>query len=472
MAIIKDRKGQAFLLIAIIFVVTMDGLDASIVNVALPSIASAFEIDTSTAGWVSMTYFMMMAGLLLVFSKLADRGIIKRILIAGLIIFSVFSVACGLSSSIEMLLISRVFQGVGAAIMGACAPLLCVRFLPENKLGVGLGIVTMGASIGYASGPALGGIITEYLSWHWIFFINIPIGIVGIVFLMKAIPKDEGYVRSYFDLPGAMLMLMAVLAGVFALERFTHIGLGNIQIVSATVICITSFVLFIIWERRCKTPILNPKIFRSWEFVFVFAAFLLINLTATGIWYLTPFYLSLGMGFDAAICGMYLFVPAAITLIISAPIGKWSDRTGRRWFSVISCVAMAITSGILFFINPGMGTFPLITALILMGIIWGFSGGPAASRIVEKIDDEEKGTGAALIAVAGYLGGAIGTASFAAFFSVMNGSGNTPFGELALSTFMEGFHGVMILGVVLAIIAVVLSAVVRDENNDQPIIRQ
>jgi Na+/proline symporter len=107
-----------------------------------------------------------------------------------------------------------------------------------------------------------------------------------------------------------------------------------------------------------------------------------------------------------------------------------------------------------------------------MGIIWGFSGGPAASRIVEKIDDEEKGTGAALIAVAGYLGGAIGTASFAAFFSVMNGSGNTPFGELALSTFMEGFHGVMILGVVLAIIAVVLSAVVRDENNDQPIIRQ
>jgi EmrB/QacA subfamily drug resistance transporter len=330
MAIIKDGKGQAFLLIAIIFVVTMDGLDASIVNVALPSIASALEIDTSTAGWVSMTYFMMMAGLLLAFGKLADRGIIKRVLIIGLIIFSVFSVACGLSSSIEMLLISRVFQGVGAAIMGACAPLLCVRFLPKNKLGVGLGVVTMGASIGYASGPALGGIITEYLSWHWIFFINIPIGIIGILFLMKAIPKDEGYVRSYFDLPGALLMLMAVLAGVFALERFTHIGLGSIQILSATVICVTSLVVFVIWERRCKTPILNPKIFRSWEFVFVFSAFLLINLTATGMWYLTPFYLSLGMGFDAAICGMYLFVPAAITLIISAPIGKWSDFTGRR----------------------------------------------------------------------------------------------------------------------------------------------
>ena len=462
MAIIRDRRGQAFLLIAIIFVVTMDGLDASIVNVALPSIASALEIDTSTAGWVSVTYFMMMASLLLAFGKLADRGIIKSILIAGLIIFSVFSVACGLSSSIEILLISRVFQGVGAAIMGACAPLLCVRFLPSNKLGVGLGIVTMGASIGYASGPALGGIITEYLSWHWIFFINIPIGIVGIVFLMKVIPRDEGYVRSYFDLPGALLMFIAVIAGVFALERFTHVGLGNIQIVSATIICLTSFVLFIIWERKCRTPILNLKIFRSWQFVFVLSAFLLINLAATGMWYLTPFYLSLGLGLDAATSGMYLLIPAAITLIISAPIGKWSDRTGRRWFSVVSGLAVAIAGGILFFIDPGMGTFVLVTALIIMGLIWGFSGGPAASRIVEMIDSDEKGTGAALIPAAGYLGGAIGTATFAAFFSVMNGSGNTPFPELALPTFMEGFHGVMILAVVLGILAVVLSAAVRD----------
>jgi EmrB/QacA subfamily drug resistance transporter len=462
--IIKDRKGQAFLLIAIIFVVTMDGLDASIVNVALPSIASALEIDTSTAGWVSVTYFMMMAGLLLTFGKLADRGIIKRILIAGLIIFSIFSVTCGLSSSIEMLLISRVFQGVGAAIMGACAPLLCVRFLPRNKLGVGLGIVTMGASIGYASGPALGGFLTEYLSWHWIFFINIPIGMVGIVLLMRAIPRDEGYVRSYFDLPGGLLMLIAVMAGVFALERFTHVGLGNIQIVSATVICMASFFLFINWERRCKTPILNPKIFRSWEFVFVLLAFLLINLAATGMWYLTPFYLSLGLGFNAATSGMYLFIPAAITLIISAPIGRWSDHTGRRWFSVISGLAVAIAGSVFFFIDPGMGIFPLVTALIVMGFVWGFSGGPAASRIVELIDDEEKGTGAALIPAAGYLGGAIGTATFAAFFSVMNGSGNTPFTELALPTFMEGFHGVMILGVVLGIIAVMLSAVVKDEK--------
>jgi hypothetical protein len=128
---------------------------------------------------------------------------------------------------------------------------------------------------------------------------------------------------------------------------------------------------------------------------------------------------------------------------------------------------MAITGGILFFIDPGMGTLPLITALSLMGIIWGFSGGPAASRIVEKIDDDkEKGTGAALVAFAAYLGGAIGTAFFAAFFSVMNGSGNTPFAELALPTFMEGFHGAMILGVALAIIAVVLSAAVMDENKN------
>lgn len=110
------------LLIVIVFLTTMDGMDASIVNIALPSIASSFLVDTSTASWVSLTYFMMMAGLLLVFGRLADRGIIKKVLMSGLALFTIFSLVCGLAITFEVLIIGRIFQGVGAAVMGACAP--------------------------------------------------------------------------------------------------------------------------------------------------------------------------------------------------------------------------------------------------------------------------------------------------------------------------------------------------------------
>lgn len=475
MTIIRDSKGQAFLLIAIVFVVFMDGLDASIVNIALPYITSSFMIDAGTAVWITMVYFMMMASLLLIFGRLADRGIIKKILIAGLIVFSVFSLSCGLSNTFETLLISRVFQGIGAAIMGACSPLLCVRFLPENKLGIGMGVIAAGASIGYASGPALGGILTEYLSWHWIFLINVPIGMAGIVFLMRAIPKDKGYVRSYFDLPGSILIVVSIITGIFALERSTHIGFGNVQIVAATMVCVISTISFIIWERHCEAPLLNLKIFSSRTFCPVFAAYFLINLVGTGKWYLVPFYLALIMGFDSATSGMYMFIQAAITVIISIPVGRWSDRVGRRWFSVGSCLAMAISCTILIFIDPSMGLFPLISVAILSGILWGFSG-PAAGRIVEHVQEGEEGTGAALIAVSGYLGATVGAAFFAALFSFINNSGNVPFTDLDPATFLYGFHGVMLIGLMLAIVAMFLSAVVKDKRSPEivvtPVLRQ
>jgi EmrB/QacA subfamily drug resistance transporter len=464
MTIIKEGRGQLMLMISIVIIVAMDGLDASIVNVALPSISSSFKVDTSTVAWVSVTYFMMLAGLLLIFSRLADRGIIKRTLVVGLLVFSFFSLTCGLSYTFEMLLISRIFQGIGAAAMGACAPLLCVRYLPSNKLGVGMSIVTVGGSIGYALGPALGGMLTQYLSWNWIFFVNIPIGIVGILFILRAVPKDQGYVRSYFDVPGAALMLTAVASGVFALERFPHVGLGSTQIISTAVICILSSTIFIMRERGCRNPLLNLELFRSRKFDSVFSAFLLINMTATGIAFLVPFYLILGMGFDSAVSGIFLFLPPIISLIICVPIGRWSDRTGRRWFSVFAGAALTISSGIYFVIDPKMGVWPLVISLILTGVVWGVCGGPTASRIVETVGEEEKGTGSGLIAVSSYLGGTIGIAFFAAFFSLMANSGNTPFAEMDLSTFMTGFHAAMLLGIILAIITVVLSAVVRDKT--------
>ncbi|MFA7150386.1 MAG: MFS transporter [Candidatus Methanomethylophilaceae archaeon] len=464
MEVIRKRRDQMMLLLAIGLVVTMDGLDGSIVNVALPSIASDFNIDTGTSSWVTVTYLMMIAGLLLVFSRLADRGLIKKVLITGLALFMVFSLTCGLSTSYGILLVGRIFQGVGAAMMVACAPLLCVRYLPAGMLGMGMSIVTLGASLGFALGPALGGLITEYLSWQWIFFINVPIGIAGILLSMYVIPEDDGYSKTHFDLTGAMLMFVAIVSGVFTLERFSHAGMNDIPIIVSTIVCIAAFVSFIAWESRCDAPVLNLRIFRRWRFGSVFMAFLLINIVYMGLLYLLPFYLTLEMGLDSAESGMYLFIPPTITLLICTQVGRRSDLVGRRWFSVSACVALAVLSLIYAIIDPGRGVVPLAVALVLMGLVWGLGGGPAASRIVENAGDEERGTGSALMVVSGYLGGGVGTTLFSAFFLIVTGSGDTPFSEMNQSMFMTGFHATMIMGTVLAVIAVILSAVVKDDK--------
>ncbi len=463
MAIIEDRRGQVLLLIAVVFIVVMDGMDASIVNIALPHIASSFEVDTSTAAWVTLTYFMMMAGLLLAFGRLADRGRTRRILIGGLATFIVFSLVCGLAPTFEVLLAGRILQGVGAAVMGACAPLMCVRYLPASRLGVSMGTIGFGASIGYASGPALGGFIAQYLSWPWIFIINVPIGLAGMLFLLLAVPREGAGERRRFDVPGSVLSTVAIITAVFAVERSAHLGVGNVQIIAAALLCIGSTALFLAWERRCPEPLVNLSIFRRWRFDAVFLAFMLINLVGTGMWYLTPFYLSLGAGLDAASSGLYMLIQPALTLALAIPIGRWSDHIGRRWFSVTSCTAMALSCAVLYIIDPSMGPAPLLAALVLMGLLWAFCG-PGASRIVDNISEHDKGTGATLIALATYLGASMGAALFASSFTFLSGAGDVPFAELDLLTFLGGFRGTMLLGLALSVLAVALSLAVRERR--------
>ncbi|MCQ2356666.1 MAG: MFS transporter, partial [Methanocorpusculum sp.] len=156
MNIIENPLYQKLLLAAVAIGVVMDGLDGSIVNVVLPVIAADFGTDTGTIAWVVITYLLMMAGFLLVFGKLANHGHIRKIFVGGFVIFTAGSAICGLSPDLFWLLAARMFQGIGAAMIAAAAPMLCVKCLPAKMLGLALGVLTMASSIGFAAGPALG----------------------------------------------------------------------------------------------------------------------------------------------------------------------------------------------------------------------------------------------------------------------------------------------------------------------------
>ncbi len=467
MKVIDNPLYQKLLLTAVAIGVVMDGLDGSIVNVVLPVIAADFGTDTGTIAWVVIMNLLMMAGYLLVFGTLADRGHIRKVFIGGFVIFTAGSAVCGLSPDLSWLLAARMFQGVGAAMIAAAAPMLCVKCLPAKMLGLALGVLTMASSIGFAAGPALGGILTHYFSWHWIFLINIPIGIAAIPFALRVIPKDGPAEKKPFDLLGAVLLFALMAFGIYALERLPHLGTTNPQILACAVLCMLFAVLFALRELRCATPLINVRVFAKWRFSAVVIAFLIINVVYMGVLYLLPFYLSTGMQFDTAASGMYLLIPPALTAVLGIPIGKWSDRTGRRSFSIGACVILVAFNLIYAVIFPEMGILPLLCALILMGILWGLAGGPAASRIVEHAPEGERGTGSSLMAVCIYLGSVVGTALYATIFTFATSPDGTviAFADLPLATFMTGFHFTVLAGIGLAVLAVILSAVVLDQKS-------
>ncbi len=193
--ILTSSLRQYLLMILASIAVFLDYLDTSIVSIALPTISVDLGVGSFTASWVLTSYLLALGSTLLLFGKLADRtGREREIFTAGFVLFTFASLLCGFSENIGMLIGFRVFQGVAAAMMVSTATMLITTRLPESIRAIGMGVIATSGGIALALGPGIGGVVTEFISWHWIFFINIPVGIVGAFLALFLIPRSE--VRS------------------------------------------------------------------------------------------------------------------------------------------------------------------------------------------------------------------------------------------------------------------------------------
>ncbi len=463
-------RSEKLLLLIVAIAIFLDGMDGSIVNIALPTIALSLGTDTASASWVTVAYFMVLAGLILLFGRISDMGAVKKVFIYGFSIFTIASLFCGISNSLIMLLISRVIQGIGAAMLAAASPMLCVKYVSLKKLGFALSVITFGSAIGYSLGPPLGGILTDFLSWHWIFLINIPIGLIAIPLAFYAVPKDGAIEKRPIDLTGATLLFFAIALGIFTLE-ISGDPKNTIYTIIATFTCLTILTIFVIHELRSRQPMIDVRIFRSLRFSSAFMANMTLNITYMGIFYLLPFYMSLCLGFTASYSALYLLVPSVITAVICLPFGKLSDRLGRRWFAVIACIVMLSYNVILWFMVPDNGHWILIPVMILMGLCWGISGGPMGSRVVEHAPEGHGGMGSSMMSLSLYLGFGVGTALFAAIFSIASGSPGKSFSLLSIPEFTSGFSIAVLAAILTSIMAIVLSYVVKDSKRFSKVLK-
>ena len=455
-------RNEVLILACMVCAILMNGIDGSIVSVALPSIAGYFGTGLSEVAWVTICYIMMMAGLLLPFGRIANSGRVRQVFVTGFMVFTAASFFCGISENFGMLLAFRVVQGAGAAMMASTAPIICVKLMPSRIMGLSLGVMTLASATGYTIGPFIGGIITEVSDWHWIFLVNVPIGILAILFGLKVLPKETRTV-AHTDMPGTATLFVAITAMIIAIERSTDPG-SRMLCMSMAVVFVISMMAFIIVERRSSDPLLDLSIFRNWRLDAVVLAFGLINLIYLGALYILPFYLDGPMGLGSAASGSILLIPSAIALIMGIPIGRACDRRGKRRFAILAGVFNVVYCVLLTVIRPEMGLLPVIVMSVFMGLLWGTCGASSSGRIVDNVPRSYRGMGSALMSFVNYTGSAMGTAVFAALMTIGSGASGVPLEDLTTSAFMDGMQFSGVCAIALSLVALVCAYIVKERD--------
>lgn len=450
--------GHGLLLATIAISMFLDGLDGTIVNVALPEIADSYGIGVGDTSWVITVYYLMMAGLILVFGRICDMGAIKRILVIGMAVFTLGSLCCGLSPSLAFLLASRAFQGIGAAMIASSAVMLGVKYLPREKLGLGMSLVVMGSSLGVAVGPTLGAILTEYFSWHWIFFINVPVGIVAILLATRAVPRDTGLCKGDLDAVGSALLFGAIVLGLFVIERAPSSGFNTLSLL-ALVGCAILFAVFLLYERGRASPVLNMRLFRNRNYDKATVAYVIVNMVIMGLFYLVPFLLQGPIGMSTLECGLLLSLQSVSMIVCCIFVGRLSERGLDRTFSTVACILL------LAFVLLGLGittdtpVWYFGVCLLVLGSVWGVGGGPMGTRMVNTLEDADRGSGSSMVSFSMYFSSALGTALFAGLFGF--GSGGSV-SEAVGEEFLDGFAFCLLFSVILCAVAIYLSWSLRE----------
>jgi len=388
----------------------MSTLDGSIVNIALPAMQADFQVDLTTIEWVVVAYLLIVGCLLLPVGRLGEVLTFKRVYLVGFTIFTVASVCCAASPNVVGLVGFRVVQAVGAAMIMAMGPAIVARTFPATERGRALGLNAISVSVGLSLGPALGGVLTEAASWRAIFMINAPIGILAIAWAAQVLPPETPGKGQSFDVRGATLSGVALLALLLALSEGERWGWTNPAILGLLVAFVVLGTTFIAVERRSIQPMIDLALFRIRPFsaglISVIAAFAGL-FTAT---FLLPFMLEQGSGFSPIEAGL-LLTPLPITMALVAPFsGAASDRFGPR---VLASVGLAITAlGLLSLTElPVDFALPdLIWRLGLLGLGQGMFMSPNSSAVLGSVPQHRVGTASGTLAQMRVNGQALGIA--------------------------------------------------------------
>jgi len=397
-----------------VFLATIDG---SIVNVSLPTMEKSFQTDFALVQWVVLAYLLTVTTLMLGIGRLADIYGKKPIYTVGFVIFTIGSVLCGLSPSIYPLIGFRVLQAIGAAMIMALGMAIVTEAFPPSERGRALGISGTIVSVGIAVGPTLGGIIVQNLSWHWIFFVNLPIGIIGTFMVIRYVPNFKPPGGQRFDYWGALTLCVSLLALLVALTLGQRNGFGDSIVLILIGAFLLSLVTFIVIELRMEQPMIDLRLFRSSLFSVSLTTGFIIFICLAGSLLLMPFYIQNVLGYDPQKTGLLMAtVPVALGII--APIsGELSDRFGSRPITVAGLAVLTVGFLAVSSLDAETTTLGYILRFLPVGLGMGIFQSPNNSAIMGAAPRDRLGIASGMLAVTRTLGQTTGIAVLGALWA-------------------------------------------------------
>ena len=401
----------------------MTTLDASIVNIGLPAIARAFHTPLSgTVEWVIIGYLVANAALLLTAGRLSDTVGRSPIWVTGLIVFTLASLLCGAAPSLRLLILARLAQGAGGALMLATGTAMLTDAVAPRSRGRALGLGAVAVALGTSVGPTLGGVITEHLSWRWIFYVNFPVGLVALAAAGRFLPRAGGRGLGRFDPAGALLLGLGVATLTLALSFGGEWGWTSYRTLAALLLGVLALGGALQVERRVAHPIVNLTLFRNRVFASAIASMLLAMLALFSVGFLLPFYFEELRGFSTARSG-WLLTPLPLMLAIVAPIaGSLADRFGSGVITPLGQATNAAALLLLAQLNAGSSTWDVVWRLGLAGVGQGLFQAPNTRALMDAAPATEQGAASGLLATARIAGQALSVAVAGAVFLTMGGS--------------------------------------------------
>jgi len=442
----------------------MASVDSSIVNLILPTLVKDLNTDFSIVQWVVVSYLLTVTTLILIMGRLGDMVGKKKVYLSGFVLFTAGSVLCGLATSVYWLIGFRVLQGVGGTMILALGFAVATEAFPPAERGKAMGLLASVVSMGVIVGPVIGGFLVDFLSWHWIFFVNLPIGLLGSFMVVKYVPDSSSQVKRKFDFKGATIFFMCMFSLLMGLTFGQRSGFEKTEVLGLLSISLICALLFIVVEMKSKSPVIDLKMFKN--------VFLSVNLLITflfyfaisGVFVLAPFYLQNILGYMANQMGL-LFGAMSIMMVLLSPVsGILSDRLGTSTIIISSLLIMMLSYFCLSMgISANSTTIECIIAMLLFGTGMGLFMSPSHSAVMGAITKEYLGIISGLLILARTLGQVAGVSILGTIWSgrVRFYNGGELHGGITMAPVnarIEGLQDISLFAVIITAFSLLLIA--------------
>jgi len=462
--IVTDNKNRFFLIVSLCLVHLLLGLDINIVSISLPVLSQSFSISINEVSRVVWIYFLVVTSFLLLFGKLGDRFGFKKLFNIGIIVFLLGSFFAGISPDYNFLIVARIVQASGGAVLFALSPALISAYIPPEMRGRIYGFNYAFVALGGIIGRGLSGYIIGMFGWSSIFLINIPIGLITIALTLKYIPSQQTLNKEVrFDIQGAVYIFIGLLAFLFSINNGNDFGWNSYTILSGFFISIVFFVLFYIRENRFSFPLLDLTFFKNKNFIFASVAFMFIYLLTNGMVFIFPFYLQWGRGLSINESGLLMVIPSVMQVISGSISGHLSDKIGCKKICIAGII-MTIAAYILFYISGSFsGIYMIVISVALFGIAIGTFIPSNTNMIMAYAPEDKKGIISSIMITINRAGSALGVCFYGAIFSIFVPE-KSLIKILPVESLMKGFKYTFIFGIIIAIASLIFSSIAKDEK--------